>query len=783
MLSAVICATGALWRGGKPRESIPCDGTPTPPWSGISMDLAKEVPAVEGVTAKAGIRVVDLPAGSPAGKCGVRAGDIIVGIDGKDWEGNPDDIAGAYRAAVMARKPGDALAVRIVRSEVEITRDGKPAEPETWTFEEWLRRQPPGTEAVLKGVHRVRLVELKIVLQARPEPRGKSIPAKLDLAPGGSPEEQLAEALVAHRKLGDPIADLRRRLAALHQNADVFRMNRMAFIHREPFRLRALGTASFDRLALDPLAEAAAWLDAEVAAAEPLKTGLTFEKHVEQLVASVAEARRLRDAAFAALSAEDMAFLDANLDSLTDKFAEHIYLESDDDKPRFARHQRVLDLATRVDFPKLFAAARTLWRARAPEYVKDLEAAVRAEWEARGRPEGVFLTRDTDAGKLIVSGSGRSWHRDDAAILLDLAGDDVYTQNSGAGRGSAALLIDFAGDDAYEATQPWTQGAGRLGVGCLVDAAGNDRYLAVRWAQGAAALGASLLADLAGDDAYRVEAFGQAAALWGVALLEDASGADTYEARLLSQAVGMPGGAAALVDSAGNDHFYAKGRNPTSYGDAGIFDAWSQGCGVGFRGLQSGGAGLLLDRAGDDAFEGANFSQGGGYYFGTGLLCDAAGNDRFTGSRYNQAFSAHEAAGFFEDRAGNDTYDTRHGVAQGLAWDESVTCFVDRAGDDTYHGWGGFSQGATAHNAICVFLDLAGRDRYLLDPQARAGPNDYHGGASLSLFVDAGGEADEYAGAERNSAIVVKPEHGFACDLEGTMEEAVKDGACLKMVK
>ena len=754
-----------------------------PPWSGISMELATDLPKVEGVTATSGIRVVDMPDGSPARKCGVLPGDIIVGIDGHDWEAGVKDPSGAYRAAVTARKAGDTLSLRIVRDLIEITRDGKPAEKETWALEDWLRKQPPGTPVTLTGVRRVVLVEVKVVLEARPVPKGKTIPAKLDFAPGEVPEEQLAAALIAEKKLEEPCADLRRRLAALHDTADVFRMQRIAYIHREPFHLRLLGSAAFDRLEDDPLAEAAAWLDASLPVVEPLKTGLAFEDHLTQLIAVLKEAKKLRDEAFGGLSAEDVAFLDANVDSLATQFTVHIYLESDEDKARYARHLKVLDLATRVDYPKLFAAARVLWRVRRPAYLKDLEAAVRAEWEAKGKPDGDFVTRDTEAGKLIVSGAGRTWHRDDAAILLDLGGNDVYTQNAGAGRGGAALQIDFAGDDAYEATQPWTQGAGRLGVGCMIDVEGNDRYCAIRQAQGCALLGASLCSDLGGDDAYRAEEYAQGTALWGIAILEDAAGNDQYEGRLLCQGVGMPGGTGVLFDASGDDHYYAKGKSPTNYGDAGIFDAWSQGCGVGFRQLQSGGVGFLLDLSGDDIYEAANFSQGGGYYFGVGLFSDFSGHDRYTGSRYNQGFCAHQAAGFFEDRDGSDIYDTRHGVAQGLAWDLSVTCFVDHGGDDTYYGWGGFSQAASAHNSVCIFLDPGGKDRYVLAAQAAAGGNDYHGGTSLSLFVDWGGDADDYLGGDRNNSILSKPEHGFACDLAGVIEEALKEGAFRKLMK
>ena len=151
----------------------------------------------------------------------------------------------------------------------------------------------------------------------------------------------------------------------------------------------------------------------------------------------------------------------------------------------------------------------------------------------------------------------------------------------------------------------------------------------------------------------------------------------------------------------------------------------------------------------------------------------------YIGSRYNQGFCAHQAVGVFLEDGGDDHYTTRQAVAQGLAWDECCTMFIDYGGDDTYEGGTGFSQGASAHNALCVMWDRGGRDSYIYDAgQGRAGGNDYHGGTSLSLFLDEGGAADFYS-SERsgNDRITGWPEHGFFVDLPGTLDSALKGGA------
>jgi hypothetical protein len=203
-----------------------------------------------------------------------------------------------------------------------------------------------------------------------------------------------------------------------------------------------------------------------------------------------------------------------------------------------------------------------------------------------------------------------------------------------------------------------------------------------------------------------------------------------------------------LLDGAGDDHYVALGRKKCSYGEDGVFEAVSQGSACGFRGKSSGGIAALVDAVGNDVYEAGNFSQGCGYYFGWGTLCDlGSGNDTYQGSRYAQAAAAHSAVGSLWDDGGDDHYEAWIGAAQSLAWDLSVTAFMDESGDDHYDGGYALSQGASAHNGFSLFYDGAGKDTYRLNRQtpAFAGPNDYHGGPSLSLFMDAGGEPNSYA--------------------------------------
>ena len=307
-----------------------------------------------------------------------------------------------------------------------------------------------------------------------------------------------------------------------------------------------------------------------------------------------------------------------------------------------------------------------------------------------------------------------------------------------------------------------------------MDVAGDDRYVAGNWAQGVGVAGVGLLLDLGGDDDYRASRFGQGFGLWGLGLLVEAGGQDAYDGLGFVQGVGLPGGIGLLHDRAGDDRYHAKGGTPTGYGTPGVFDGWSQGCGFGFRGLQSGGLGVLSDDDGRDRRIAGNFSQGGGYWFGWGILHDAGHDDDVhVGSRYDQGFSAHQAVGTFFDDGGDDRYQTENAVIAGLAWDESVSAFVDGGGDDTYRA-GGFSVGASAHNSVSIFIEASGSDTYDGAELGRAGGNDYHGGTSLSLVLELGFGRDVVNGRRPEPSLVLSGEHSLVAHLPGALEPQLR---------
>ncbi|MBD3235316.1 MAG: hypothetical protein GF330_01265 [Candidatus Eisenbacteria bacterium] len=784
-------------------------------WLGVYTEPVSELPQIMSAAggpealrgATSALRVSVVFPDSPAEAGGLQEGDLIIAVADSVFACPAAEARRIFKRNLDARAAGEACPLRVIRDAVDRTLrlDDAPAPAHLATL--FWRSPREAADSLSHGARLTatldkaqRVLDLPIVLGLRPEDRWAPAPPNDRIYPPQlfpiDSTAALTWALAEAHGVRTETEDLLDRLARCHRTADPFRLRCMTYVHRDPFRLeavsrhivRSLSGAGHTALLLARTAplwtpqhgiehSAATRLVAPPNAAASGETGAErVAALLEQITTTLAAAAHWHAEAFGDLRAAERDFLSEERWNLSDAFAGEVYIHFDSDRERFGKNKRILDLAQRVDYPALLEAALRLSLLTDPEWARAAAARLREAF-ADSLDREILLERDTPFGRILIGGTDRNWYRDlDTAFILDLGGDDFYTGACGGSQGwelPLSICIDLCGDDAYESTRPAAQGAGCLGIGGLLDLEGNDSYIGVRWCQGAAYLGIGWLHDLAGDDTYRGRSFCQGIGLCGLGLLRDEAGHDRYDGDAQVQGVGLARGIGGLLDARGDDHYYAKGLYPTGYGDAGIFDAWSQGCGMGFRTLASGGLGLLSDGGGRDVMEAGNFSQGGGYYYGYGIL--AAGgveDDTYIGSRYNQGFCAHQALGVFLEAGGDDAYTTRQGVAQGLAWDECATLFIDSGGDDHYQGGSFFSQGASAHNSFCFFIDRGGADRYDYPPgPARAGGNSYHGGTSFSLFVDAGGDRDRYAHADfHNDAFRTAPEHGFFLDLEGGWE-------------
>jgi len=378
----------------------------------------------------------------------------------------------------------------------------------------------------------------------------------------------------------------------------------------------------------------------------------------------------------------------------------------------------------------------------------------------------IILYRDSPFGPIVIGGPGNNKYTRNCCVIIDVGGNDIYENNAGASYSSVnpfGVVIDYNGNDQYRNTSRSTgksfcQGAGVCGVGLLVDLRGNDVYEGPLGSQGFGFLGCGALYDVQGNDCYKACEWTQGASIFGCGILIDLAGADTYEGRSYCQAFAGTKGVGMLIDGAGNDRYACGGYHKSMFDTKDAFDGQGQGCAMGLRSMApnrpesaQGGIALLLDLAGDDSYEGAEFSQGVGYYYAMGMLVDCGGEDKYTSARFGGGVGVHSGVGVLVDEGkGNDSYSGKGANSLGAGWDVGMGVLLDQGGDDKYKcEWQGL--GCGAQNGIGMLLDLGGVDAYQAKGMSMGyvGRNDYRGGKSLGVLIDANSANDRYV-AEHN---------------------------------
>lgn len=430
--------------------------------------------------------------------------------------------------------------------------------------------------------------------------------------------------------------------------------------------------------------------------------------------------------------------------------------------------------AARAEFERYAAAELLPVHERALSWIRQVGtlAKPKARW-----PRGEPLRIETPRGVVIVGTPTKDVYEEDAWLLVDPGGNDVYRNNAG-GTGRvfrSALCVDLKGDDRYESEAPFTQGAARAGVAVLVDLEGDDRYQGASYCQGVGVCGVGLLADIQGRDVFEATDFAQGAAAFGYGCLFSGVGDDSFAIDHLGQGLGRTRGVGILQDAGGKDHYVTRPTHESMYsqwtGGRKVYWSFAQGCGFGFYGryeeelpdgskglvihdLMPGGIGVLIDNGGDDVYEGSMYAQGTAYFYGLGILADHAGNDSYTATWYGQGAAPHFACGICADGGGNDHYVGMHQV-QGNGRDFSTAVFLDLGGDDVYEAEDRVQGCGDRNDAYGIFVDVAGDDRYVAKTKHARGratmtkpeeqPTAERPYADWGVFLDLGG-TDTYEG-------------------------------------
>lgn len=280
-------------------------------------------------------------------------------------------------------------------------------------------------------------------------------------------------------------------------------------------------------------------------------------------------------------------------------------------------------------------------------------------------------------------------------VLWDLGkGNDIYRARfacQGCGLLGYGQLYDDGGDDLYVADSG-AQGAGCFGYGHLLDRAGNDAYRGCRYTQGFAQVrGVGVLTDGAGNDHYYAGGKYLHAPLWNDRFQSLSQGFSIGNRRDGNPARGSGGGVALLLDEGdGNDVYNA--------------DIYGQGVSYWYS------LGMLVDRGGHDVYSITQYGMGGGIHLSTGILVDLKGNDSYSNYYGVGHGGAHDyAVGWLIDRAGNDLY---QGNGQGQGLNFSVAILLDCSGDDSRSTYNDGSIGKGHNNSVSLLLDLGGTDFY-----------------------------------------------------------------------
>ena len=413
--------------------------------------------------------------------------------------------------------------------------------------------------------------------------------------------------------------------------------------------------------------------------------------------------------------------------------------------------------------PTMFVAFETLCRAVDAAIVQLRSTNITEEFE---------ISTDTPLGRIICGGAGRNVYTNEAFLIIDTGGDDLYLNSAGGANGLVgrpiSIVIDLGGNDQFLSRHSFSQGSGVFGIGILAALGSNSTFVAKHVSQGAGFFGCGLLMTGQGKQTFEGDTFCQGAGEFGAGVLWQRGGDTTYRASEMAQGFGGTSGVGLLLDESGNDLYYAGGKYPCSW-LPGEYFSLSQGFAYGMRPFAGGGVGILCDLKGDDRYVADVYGQGASYWYSTGLLLDVEGNDVYQAYQYCQGAGIHLSSGLLVDWSGDDEYSAAH-ICQGAAHDYSVGILIDRAGNDRYTGLT-TAQGAAINNSFALLLDKSGDDFYAARDvkQSQAGGHD--GGkreyGSVALLLDLAGN-DVYSQGQTNNEMWLKPLYGAGLDTELT---------------
>lgn len=623
------------------------------------------------------VKVAGIIEGTPAAEAGMKEGDVIIAENRNPTCRDGGDILESFRKKIRQQAIGSVMTLDVMRGGQRLSLDVKLTEVPT-------RYRPEATHTdtgLCSG----------------------EIPSLLDASFRSQnvfPEfRSVVDGLYERSNIVDNPGK------AHDDRFDSLYLKEMTYMMRHPLHTGEVARELSQRLVtpllkrdwhlMGVIQEAARLLDGEASLSDS-HGDITFP----QLLAAMGEARKRVDAALGLLTPEERARLQEKA------------LHPWDD----VEWNALLDSSLKISRKDVIEAFAPILSFLTRENLSLLREDLLKRFRSAEGP--ILYEGTTPLGKVVVGGAGPNVYVEDAALILDIGGDDLYLNNAGGSRPGmpVALVIDWGGNDRYIARDNFSQGAGVLGGGFLVDLGGNDTFVSLDGGQGAGFLGLGIVYHGSGNAVYNARGFSQGVGQMGIGLIFNADGRDLYHCSHDGQALGLFGGVGMLIDGAGNDYYQLGGTQPDFRDPLRSTVSMGQGFGRGIRPEKEargvpGGIGVLIDGAGDDVYMADYFAQGSAYYYGVGILNDFSGSDEYVAGRYAQGSGIHSAVGCFIDQTGDDSYYVSFGVAQGMGHDFGVGYFEDSKGNDRY--WGGtLVQGAATRGGIGIFVDAYGRDSF-----------------------------------------------------------------------
>ena len=752
------------------------------PFSGIYMlpifDLSRFGESYKG---KKGLEIIIVSENSPAEDAGIKQDDIILSFDGTPLsQFDKDTLPNAVNKYIrLNKKPGEPIVFKILRQTTLLsgvihnkTQSGKTFLLRPEDTPRFSRDIPPDETGAITINNKVTEMDIAFFLKEKNGLPNVGISADFNNTNGEY--EKIIEKLLADKKVKDNFMKLSRRLEDDDKWNNGFRLGIMTALKKNPMHFPDICSKMTDDIVkagadlVKTLEVLSFYTDSPAIEASDGNGMNQAHNSIRSILdETLRRSVEKRDEAFKSLTKEEIRFLKQMGGLLIDRLSRHFYLETTSDISDMEKFKTFLRLCRKIDFRALSESAKILAAVSNPsvlgmirsELMKEPlknDSASMGNAVVKGSYYSVFKT---PYGPVVIGGPENNFYSGPWAVIIDTAGNDVYSDQGGTSATPVSLIIDYSGDDRYTSAHETSTGGGFMGSAFVCDLSGNDFYTGTKLSQGAGFLGAGILLDSEGNDTYRMKTMGQGSGMFGFGILLDIKGNDVYEADLFAQGFGGTKGAGLLYDLGGDDVFYASGGSASPYNHPGVFNSASQGFGLGMRGHASGGIGILLNENGNDLFTAGTFAQGAGYFHGLGILRNlGSGNAVLKADHYAQGAGVHSAAGIIMDDGGNDIYMGTTAALQSAAWDYSLAALIDKSGDDVYDaGVASFSHASAAHDAFSVFLDLMGSERYVSPQGGMSAPQDesFREGVSCSVFFDGDGTTDAY-NCDVNHGVLIK---------------------------